>query len=213
MKLTIALPEIEHVKDALRAALTDVKSSHRVEAMARGLGWRTNAAMRTDLAAGPVEASADEEAFFACLREHSFDAPHGCLTRALAKAGIRRAMDMEPTLTHFGLGVFRDRKQTREEREAEFAENRAALLDDRVAEEFVRAAEFLSRFGRRKTINTKRGSYGLKHDAERYAGDYVANGTLIAAALALGFAAKPTHWDSPNAYFNISSKIQNAEAA
>lgn len=213
MKLAISLPETGYVKDALRAALPDVKSSHRVEAMARGLGWRTNASMRADLAGGSVEVEADEDAFLAYLREHSFDAPSGCLTRALAKAGIRRAMDMEPTLTHFGLGVFRDRKQTREEREAKFTENRAALLEDYVAEEFVRAADFLSRFGRRKTINTKRGSYGLKHDAERFARGYVANGTLIAAALALGFTAKPTHWDSPNAYFNISSKVRTAEAA
>jgi hypothetical protein len=126
MKLTISLPETEHVKDALRAALPDVKSSHRVEAMARGLGWRTNASMRADLVGASIKVEADEDAFLAYLHEHSFDAPHGCLTRALAKAGIRRAMDMEPTLTHFGLGVFRDRKQTREEREAKFAEDRAA---------------------------------------------------------------------------------------
>ena len=105
---------------------------------------------------------------------------------------------MEPTLTHFRYGVYRDRNQTREERQAEFAENRAAMLDDRVADEFVRAAAFLSRFGRRKTINTKRGSYRLKHDAEKLAGEYVANGMLIAAALALGFTARPTHPGSPN---------------
>jgi hypothetical protein len=213
MKLTISLPEIEHVKDALRAALPDVKSSHRVEATARGFGWRTNASMRADLVGGSIQVEADEDAFLAYLHEHSFDAPRGCLTRALAKVGIWRAMDVEPTLTHFGLGVFRDRKQTREEREATFAEDRAALLSDGVAEEFVRAADFLSRFGRRQTINTKRGSYGLKHDAERFAGGYVANGTLIAAALALGFTAKPTHRDSPNAFFNISSKVRTAEAA
>jgi hypothetical protein len=207
MKLTISLPEIEHVKDALRSALPDVKSSHRVEAMARGLGWQTYAALRAALAAASVEVGADEDAFVAYLREHSFDAPRGCLTRALAKAGIRRAMDMEPTLTHFGYGVFRDRNKTREQREAEFAENRAAMLDDPVADEFVRAADFLSRFGRRQTINTKRGSYGLKHDAENLAG------MLIAAALALGFMAKPTHPDSPNAFFNISSKARTAEVA
>lgn len=211
MKLTISLPEIEHIKEALRVALPDVKSSHRVEAMARGLGWRTNASMRADLVGRSIEVEADEDAFVAYLNEHSFDVPDGGLTRALAKAGIRRAMDMEPTLTHFGFGVFPDRKETREEREAKFAENRAALLHDRVAEEFVRAVDFLSRFGRRKTINTKRGSYGLKHDAERFTGDYVANGTLIAAALALGFTAKPAYGESPNAYLNISTKARTAE--
>jgi rare lipoprotein A len=88
MKLTISLPEIEHIKDALRSALPDVKSSHRVEAMARSLGWRTHATMRAALAAAIVEVGADEDAFLAYLHEHSFDAPRGCLTRALAKTGI-----------------------------------------------------------------------------------------------------------------------------
>ena len=35
-------------------------------------------------------------------------------------------------------------------------------------------------------MNRKRSSYGLKHDAERMSGDYVANGMMIAAALAMG---------------------------
>ena len=32
----------------------------------------------------------------------------------------------------------------------------------------------------------------LKHKAEDFSGHYVANGTFIAAALALGFRAQPT---------------------
>jgi hypothetical protein len=218
MKLTVTISDIEHMKADLRAALPDVKSSHRVEALARGLGWSTNAAMRVALVSGPIGAGVDEDAFLEYLREHSFDAPRGCITRILAKSGIRRAMDLDPTLTHFGYGVFRDRKQTPEERRAKFAENRASMLEDYAADEFMRAVAFLSRFGRRKTINTRSGSYGLKHDAERFAGGYVANGMLIAAALALGFSAKPTDPGSPNAFFNIRSKLatpadRHAEAA
>jgi len=75
-----------------------------------------------------------------------------------------------------------------------------------IVDEFIRAAEFLSKFGRRKSMIRKHSSYGLKHDAEREPGDYVANGMLIAAALALGFSAERTHAGSPNAYFNISSR-------
>jgi hypothetical protein len=211
MKLTVSLSEIELMKADLRAALPDVKSSHRVEALARGLGWSTNAAMRAELGLGPAEASADEDAFSGYLREHSFDAPKGGVTRILARCGIRRAMDLDAQLTHFGYGVFHDRKQTPEERRAKFAENRAGMLDDYAAAEFVRAVAYLSRFGRRKTINTKSGSYGLKHGAEKFAGGYVANGMLIAAALALGFSAKPTHFGSPNAFFNISLKVSSPE--
>jgi hypothetical protein len=206
MKLPITLLDVEHMKADLRAALPDVKSSHRVEALARGLGFSTNAAMRAALASGPVEADAEEDAFLQYLREHSFDAPRGCMTRILAKSGIRRAMDLEPSLTHFGYGVCWDRDQTPEERRAKFTETRAEMLGDYAADEFARAVAYLSQFGRRKTINLKSGSYGLKHGAERFAGGYVANGMLIAAGLALGLSARPTHPGSPNAFFNISTK-------
>jgi hypothetical protein len=38
MKSIVTLNDIEHMKDALRASFPDVKSSHRVEALARALG-------------------------------------------------------------------------------------------------------------------------------------------------------------------------------
>jgi hypothetical protein len=94
MKLTITISDVEHMKADLRVALPDVKSSHRVEALARGLGWSTNAAMRSELATGPGVAGAADDAFLEYLREHSFEAPRGCMTRTLAKSGIRRAMDI-----------------------------------------------------------------------------------------------------------------------
>ncbi|RTL62153.1 MAG: hypothetical protein EKK42_32770 [Pseudonocardiaceae bacterium] len=206
MKLIITLTDIEHMKDALRASLLDVKSSHRVEALARGLGWATNASMRAALAGAPAETSPNEAAFLYYLRQHSFEAPSGSLMRAFAQAGLRRVMDLEPELSGFGYRVARDRGETHEEAEARFLENRAEMLGEPGVDEFIRATEFLSKFGRRKSLNRKRTSYGLKHDAERATGDYVSNGMLIAAALAMGFATERTHAGSPNAYFNISSK-------
>lgn len=212
MRLNIAENDIECMKAGLRTALPDVKSSHRIEALARGLGWQTNAAMRAALAVAPAEVRADENAFLGYLREHSFDAPEHCLSRTLARVGIQRAMDLEPYLTHFGYGIFHEPKLNAEERRAKFASNRGRMLDDHSADEFIRAVKFLSGFGRRKTINRKSSSYGLKHGAEKFAGGYVANGMLIAAALALGFSAQPTHPGSPNAWFNIRSKVQATDA-
>ncbi|PYF01813.1 hypothetical protein BJ122_11736 [Rhodopseudomonas faecalis] len=206
MKLSIGISDVEAMKADLRAVLPDVKSSHRTEAFARGLGWRTNAAMRVELASGPVSVAPDDDAFFGYLSEHSFEAPNGCLTRILAKSGIRHAMALEPTLTHFGYGIFRDRSQSPEVRKAKFAENRAAMLEEYAVEEFIRAVDYLSRFGKRKTINRNSNSYGLKHQAERFAKGYVANGMLIAAGLALGYTVRPTDPGSPNAFFNITSK-------
>jgi hypothetical protein len=206
MKSTITLTDIEHMKDALRAPLADVKSSHRVEALARGLGWATNASMRAALTAAPAEAVPNEGVFLDYLRQHSFEAPSGSLVRAFAQAGVRRAMDFEPELSGFGYRVARDRNETAEEAEARFLASRADMLGQHGVDEFIRAVEFLSKFGRRKSMNRKRSSYGLKHDAERVAGDYVANGIMIAAALAMGFSAERTQAGSPNAYFNISTK-------
>ena len=206
MKSTITLTDIEHMKDALRASLPDIKSSHRVEALARGLGWATNASMRATLTAAPAETVPNEGVFLDYLRQHSFEAPSGSLVRAFAQVGVRRAMDLEPELSGFGYRVARDRSETAEEAEARFLASRTEMLGEHGVDEFIRAAEFLLKFGRRKTMNRKRSSYGLKHDAERAAGDYVANGMMIAAALAMGFSAERTHAGSPNAYFNISSK-------
>lgn len=172
---------------------------------AKGVGG-PSASRRAALAAGPVEVGADEGAFLGYLRGHSFDAPPESLARSLAKSGVRRAMDLEPALSRFGYRASRDRDETIEEAETRFQTSRAEMLDDQAVGEFIRAVEFLSKFARRKTINRKRGSYGMKHDAERSTGDYVANGMLIAAALGMGFLAVPTHFGSPNAYFNISSK-------
>ncbi|UWU75944.1 hypothetical protein N2603_39415 [Bradyrhizobium huanghuaihaiense] len=98
----------------------------------------------------------------------------------------------------------RDRGETPEEVEARFLKNRERMRGEYGVDEFVRAAEFLRKFGRRKLMNLKCSSCGLKHDVEREAGEYVANGMLIAAALALGFSAERTHAGSPDASFNIS---------
>lgn len=205
MRSTTTFADVEHMKDFLRASLPDVKSSHRAEALARGLGWLTNASMRAALAAAPAEVGPDEAAFQSYLGEHSFNAPSGSLVRAFAYAGVRRAQNLEPALSRFGYRVPRDRDETLKEEEARFLTSRVEMLAEHGIDEFIRAAAFLSEFDRRKSMNRKRSSYGLKHEAERMSGDYVANGTMIAAALAMGFSAERTHAGSPNAHFNISS--------
>lgn len=70
-----------------------------------------------------------------------------------------------------------------------------------VPEEFDRAAAYLAAVARPlRYINRRRCSYGRKHQAERWAGDYIANGALTAAALAYGFRH---HDDGPNSQFNL----------
>jgi hypothetical protein len=60
-----------------------------------------------------------------------------------------------------------------------------------------------------KTFNKKRGSYGLKHDAEAWGKEngmssYVANGEFILAAILAGFDFKREKRANPNCLFNIA---------
>jgi hypothetical protein len=60
-------------------------------------------------------------------------------------------------------------------------------------DQFDRALAWLKMLPRRKVANDRiGGSYYLKHICEGAVGNYVANGSLIAAALALGLPVKAT---------------------
>jgi hypothetical protein len=73
------------------------------------------------------------------------------LLPAFAQAGVRRAMDLEPELSGFGYRVPRDRNETPEEAETRFLASRAEMLGEHGVDEFIRAVDFLSKFGRRKS--------------------------------------------------------------
>jgi hypothetical protein len=62
-------------------------------------------------------------------------------------------------------------------------------------------------------MNRKRSRYGLKHDAEREAGDYVSNGMLIAATLALDFSAERTHAGLPERLLQYLLQASRVAAA
>jgi len=59
-------------------------------------------------------------------------------------------------------------------------------------------------FKKNKTINSKIGSYKLKHIAEKNIGEYVSNGGLIASMILEGYEYKKDSKTSPNANFNLS---------
>jgi hypothetical protein len=78
----------------------------------------------------------------------------------------------------------------------------------------------------RKSINTRHGSYGLKHDVEHSTCPpgtehehtcgrpwsepylYVTNGAFIKAALLEGYRAVPCSAGSPNAFFNMGFRAE-----
>ena len=72
MDVSLDMDGFDAVKKSLAFLLPNVKSSHRVEAMARGLGFSTNAALRASLATGPVSRSINDGAFLDYLADHGF---------------------------------------------------------------------------------------------------------------------------------------------
>jgi len=89
MKVQFSLTDIEHLKGELTRLLPAIKSSHRVEAMARGLGWKTNAALRAELARQEQQRNVDDQAFTTYLRHHGFvETKPGALDDAVVRCRL-----------------------------------------------------------------------------------------------------------------------------
>jgi len=88
---------------------------------------------------------------------------------------------------------------------AEGFEKARAELRTEGASYFLHAIDWLGHIPKRKTVNY--GSYGLKHQAERWARGYVSNGALIAAAIHLGFKVKRVP-GTPNALINVAGRTK-----
>jgi hypothetical protein len=110
-------------------------------------------------------------------------------------AALRDAMAKQPDLTIDGLaGPTRNA----------FAERRAEL--EKGVDQFERAVTWLTLVPPRQSPNRRHGhSYEVKHAAQRWAGGYISNGALIAAALHLNL---PIHQcpSGINAWLAISSR-------
>jgi hypothetical protein len=121
-----------------------------------------------------------------------------------------RVLEALPDLTAPGFDSYyaacRERKNARRALEGLPAEVRpqpTPITDPEVREQIPSARLFL-RHNYQQTKTVRRGigtSYGLKHEAERWAGTYICNGALIAAACLEGCLIER---DGPNAYFSLS---------
>jgi hypothetical protein len=210
---------IDEIKTDLREALPHVKSSHRCEALARGLGFRTYAAALTQ-ASGLAKANG--VAFSDYLAEHGFQIDPPPLYEAVGRCAVRRVLEKIPDLSVNGMGVVRERTSDRtwespSETRARHELSRARLVDDGV-EEFLRSLALLERIQPTKNVRSNTDSYELKHIAEKYrctypegqelGPDYVSNGALIAAAVHAGFSYRTYSYGSgrllPNVSFNMS---------
>ena len=216
MKITVTADLIDDMKSDLRMALPGAGSCHRTEALARGLGWKTYAAMKASLRAGPAERGIEPDTFAAYLSAHGAAATGEHLVQAVLRAQIRAVLAAQAQLTHAGFGIPRDSRLSVAEWRAKFDRERASMLGDEAVSEFRRACSYLALLTTTKAPNRSHTSYGIKHAAERHhrrqaSGDrmanvYVSNGMLLAAAFHQGLRVSRVAWDSQNAYLNISSR-------
>lgn len=215
MKLAVSLPLVESIKDELRQSLPEVKSSHRVEALARGLGWSANAALRAMLADGPSERDVVPPAFKTYLAERGFRVDDRALPDAILRAQIRAVMAAHEELTHHGFGVHQGDRIPVAEWRTRYASRRAEMLGGAALAEFERACEFLARLETTRAPTTVFSSYNLKHSAERWHKhrgiegrwdrEYVSNGMLLAAAFHLGLQVRRVSRTAFTGHLNVST--------
>jgi stalled ribosome alternative rescue factor ArfA len=225
--LAIAMPPdgLNAIKAELNRTLPDIKSSHRCEAIARGLGFRTYASAKANTqSATPDRMLARGRGFVDYLAEHGFVVPAKPFYHAVARVTLRHIGRMHPKLTMWGIGVGRPQRKADgkwenwEDRNARFVRAREELMSDSAVEPFLTSLAFVVKVERTKTIRKGTGSYRLKHIAENFPStypegnrlgpQYVANGALIAAAIHAGFQYRSYvdefGYDDLNVNFNMS---------
>ncbi|MFC4348395.1 hypothetical protein ACFO5Q_11100 [Kordiimonas lipolytica] len=88
MTILITLKHAQLIKKELGLNLPHVKSAHRAEAMARGLGWKSNAALRAALMCGDAECEVNDDAFIGYLTDKGFEGVTGCRLSVVVETAI-----------------------------------------------------------------------------------------------------------------------------
>jgi len=218
MNLSINAHDLDPLKGHLLALIPQAQSSHRAEALARGLGFGSNAALRAGVADAPIDCEVDTGAFIDFLKSRDVrDVPWNTLSEAIVRVkladqrtAITTVMEQLPELGSRGFRT-RDARRTTRENADDFRASREEMLEPHSVAEFMRAVAFLETKEKAGTVSRKATSYGYKHEAERFhrdvkprANPYVANGLFIAAAAHLGFTVK-RDGQGPNAFINIAT--------
>lgn len=227
--LRITIDEQDHaqLKHRLLLSSPETKSSHRAEALARGLGFTRNATLLNALSRRRCEVSVDGTRFRDYLEERDLAIDVINLYRAAAYVAVARVMECHPTLSSWGPYVGRPRirddgrRETSEQLYARFLRERDRLVTVEGLDEFLIALSFVQQVPTTRTIRDGSGSYRLKHIAERsqctfpcgyvLGSKYVSNGALIAAALHANFRTK-THRDDLG-YEAVSVTFNMSKAA
>lgn len=225
LKLTLTESVVDLLKAELTRSLSEVKSSHRCEALGRGLGFRSYAATRS----AAIETEAPTvvvrgEPFISYLMDHGFAVSALPWFHAAARVALSEVVARTPKLTIWGSGIGRPQRktdgkfETAAEFNSRFVDAREELTSDSAIGPFLLSLALIGRVPPTKTVRQGTGSYWLKHIAENYrcaypggadlGPQYVPNGAFIAAAIHAGFRIKTYvdeyGYDDVNVNFNMS---------
>lgn len=205
LRILIAFTEqIDSMKADLAKYLPHIKHSHRVEALARALGFKTYAALNAvDLFwDGPISVEVNWAAFKDYLQHKGFQASAKPLYLAAGRACIRLSMgfhDYQLLARH----VYAERHEMQLDN----------ILSDSAIEEYLRVYSIISEIPGTRTITKKRGAYDLKVLAEKVSFSYpdgevsppnsVAAGSVALAALGAGFWFRPMSGELQELRFNM----------
>jgi len=193
LKILIAFAEqIDWLKDDLTKSLPHIKSSHRAEALARALGFRTYATLHAVdwLRNGAIIAEINWAAFSDYLEDKGFSVTAKPLYLAIGRSSIQ-----------FILGM-RDYQYLRHQIYAERSKQGLGnIISDSSVEEYLRAYSLVSKIPHTRTITKKRGLIDLRQlvekvsftypDGEVSPPSYVPAGTVVLASLGAGFWFRP----------------------
>lgn len=228
LRILITDTAIDAVKHYLWNELPSVKSSHRLEGVARGFGFNTYAAMLHSAKSSPLMSNGvDATKFSMYLRDHGFEVEAVHLYRTAARVAVSDVLAKNPRLSIRGYGIGQPgwdfdqkRRKTPKEEYSDFLIDRSELLSKHALNEFLLAFALVQNIPPTQTVREAIGSYRLKHIAEnmpytcndgtKLGPQYVSNGALIAAALHAGFRMKTyvdaLGWDHINVSFNMSKR-------
>lgn len=226
LKLKLHPADLAAIKAELTRTMPAIKSMHRCEGLARGLGARTYSSLLRQVEKAPgAEVVANGTVFASYLASKKFEASVVPFYQAVARCALRAVADATPLLTYYGIGVGEPQRkpdgrwEDHRDINASFRRQRDALVEADIGS-FLACLALLSRISRTKTVRPSAGSYRLKHIAENFTcrysdGEdlgprYVSNGVFIAAAIHAGFSWKgyrlPSGYESLNVSFNMGKQ-------
>jgi hypothetical protein len=136
------------------------------------------------------------------IRDDVWADAHDLAKRGVGLDMVARILGEHPQLGYSGFNTLQHYPTRQEFRESrEWMLDRAYLVEFHLSRAFLRVLPQSEKFNRRFT------SYTWKHIVERWAYEYISNGSLIVAAISLGCRVKRVG-DTPNAWLNIAAKYK-----